>query len=84
MGDVSLKYGNRKVAQPIFIAQFKMEDVCNLCNVIEFFCPKKKTNTENGRSSSRFILQMALGQLCKNTSTCLCKYPNTFIIKGKN
>jgi len=53
-----------------------MEDACNLCNVIEIFYLKKITNKKKGRPFSPFKLQMALAQLCKNTSTCLCRHPN--------
>ncbi len=50
--------------------QLKMEDVCSLCNVIESFCQKKVTKTKKeGRAFSPFKIQMALAQLCKNTST---------------
>ncbi len=35
MGGVSWRGGRRKMAKPIIIAQFKMEDVCIFCNVIE-------------------------------------------------
>jgi hypothetical protein len=38
MGDVSKEGGIREITRPTTIAQFKMEDAYNLCNVIEFFC----------------------------------------------
>jgi hypothetical protein len=41
MGDVSKRGGSREVARLTTITQLKMEDVCNHCNVIKFFCQKK-------------------------------------------
>jgi hypothetical protein len=46
-----------------------MEDVCNLCNVIEKKFPKKVTKPKRRRPFGPFKLQMALAQLCKNIST---------------
>jgi hypothetical protein len=61
-----------------------MEDGCSLYNVIEFFCQRKVTKIEKRRPFGLFKLQMALAQLCKNTSAYLCRHPNTFTAKGKN
>jgi hypothetical protein len=72
------------IARPTTTAQFKMEDVCNLYNVIDFFYQRKVTKIERGRPSIPFKLQMALAQLCKNTFACLCKHPHTSILKGRN
>jgi hypothetical protein len=48
--------------------QLKMEDGCNLCNVIEFFCQRKVTKTKRERPFGPCKLQMTLAQLCKNSS----------------
>jgi hypothetical protein len=61
-----------------------MEDVCILCNVIEIFSWRKVTKTKRGGPLGPFKLQMALAQLCKNTSICLCKHPNISIANGRN
>jgi hypothetical protein len=53
-----------------------MENVCILCNVIEFFLWKKVTKTKRGGPSSSLKLQMTLAQSCKNTLTYLCRHPN--------
>ncbi len=37
MDVMSLKGGSQEVTRPMAIAQFKMEDVCILYNVIEIF-----------------------------------------------
>jgi hypothetical protein len=63
--------------------QLKMEDACSLCNVIEIFCQRKVTKTKRRGPSSPFKLQMALAQLCKNTSICLCRLTNTSTAKGE-
>jgi hypothetical protein len=84
MGDVSWWGGNQEIAKPMTIAQFKMEDVCNLYSVIEFFAQKIYIYIEKGRFFIPFKLQMAIAQLCKNTFVCLCKHPNTSTIKGRN
>jgi ribosomal protein L32 len=63
--------------------RLKMEDAYSLCNVIEIFCRKKITKTKRGRRFGPFKLQMALAQLCKNTSTCLYKLTNTSTAKGE-
>jgi len=65
------------------IARLKMKDVCNLYNVIEIFCRKKITKIERGGAFGLFKLQITLAQLCKNTSTLLCKHPNTSITRGR-
>jgi hypothetical protein len=41
MGKVSWRGGNHEVAKPMATAWLKMEDACNLCNVIEFVFQKK-------------------------------------------
>jgi len=69
--------------KPMPTTQLKMEDAYNLCNVIEFFCLRKVTKTKRGGPSGPFKLQMALAQLYKNMSTCLCKFTNTSTTKGK-
>jgi hypothetical protein len=61
-----------------------MEDACTLCNVIKKIYQGKVTKIEKGGPSGPFKLQMSLAQLCKNTSTCLCKHPNTSTTKGRN
>jgi hypothetical protein len=82
MGDVSWKGGSQEVARPTTIAWVKMEEACNLYNVIEIFYRKKVTKTERGGPFSPFKLQMALTQLCKNIFACLCRHPNTSTTKG--
>ncbi len=62
----------------------KMENTYIFCNVIEFFLWRKITKIEIWGLYSSFKLQMALAQSCKNTSTYLCKHPNTSIIKKRN
>jgi hypothetical protein len=63
-------------------AQLKMEDVCIFCNVIETFWQRKMTKVERWGPFGTFKLQMALAQSCKNTSACLCKQPNTQLLRG--
>jgi len=46
MGGVSWWGGSQDVVKPIATAQLKMEDACNLCNVIECFCQRKLTKTK--------------------------------------
>jgi len=41
MGGVFWRDGSWEVAKPIAIAQLKMEDACNLYNVIKNVLPKK-------------------------------------------
>jgi hypothetical protein len=41
MGGVFWRDGSWEVAKPTTITQFKMEDVCNLYNVIKNVLPKK-------------------------------------------
>jgi hypothetical protein len=38
--------GQCKILNECLGAQLKMEDACNLCNVIEFFCQRKPTKTK--------------------------------------
>ncbi len=84
MGGVSWRGGSCKVAKPMTTTQLKMEDTCILRNVIEIFWQRKMTKVKIWTPSSLFKLQMAMAQSCKNTSTCLCKQPNTSIAIGRN
>jgi len=65
-------------------ARLKMEDTCNLCNVIEIIFPKKSNQDRKKRFFGPFKLQTTLAQLCKDTYAYLCRHPNTSIVKGKN
>jgi hypothetical protein len=47
MGVVSLKGGSQEVVKLMATTQFKMEDVCNFCNVTENFCLRKVTKTKD-------------------------------------
>jgi hypothetical protein len=45
---------------------------------------KKNNQDKKKKRFGPFKLQMALAQLCKNTLACLCRHPNTSIVKGRN
>ncbi len=83
MGGAFSRGGSWEVARPTAIAQLKMEDVCNLCNVIEKNLQRKVTKTKGGGLFVPLKFHMALAQLCNNTSTCLSKNPNSSIAKGR-
>jgi len=75
---------SQEVVRPTATTWFKMDNACGLCNVIEKFWQKKVTKTERGGPFGPFELQMTLTKLCKKTSACLCRCPNTSNDKGKN
>jgi hypothetical protein len=52
--------------------------------MIEIICQRKVTKIERGVPFGPFKFQMALAQLCKNTSIYLCRHLNTSIAKGRN
>jgi hypothetical protein len=54
-----MKGGSQEVASPTATTQLKMEDACNLCNVIKTFCQKQVTKPKRGRPFGPFKLQMA-------------------------
>jgi len=56
MGDVSWRGGSRKVVRLTTIAQLKMEDVYNFCNVIKKFYQRKITKIERGEFFGPFKL----------------------------
>jgi hypothetical protein len=60
MGGAYWRGGSQEVTRPLDIAQFKMEDDCILCNVIEIFLWKKITKIENGKPFGALKFHMAL------------------------
>jgi len=84
MGSMFWKGGSQEITKLTTIAWLKMEDAYILCNVIETFWWRKVTKVESWGPFAPFKFQMALAQLCKNTSTCSCKQPNTLIAKEMN
>jgi hypothetical protein len=84
MGGVCWRGGSQEIAKPLATARLKMEDVCILYNVIKTFWWRKMTKVKRQGPFVPFKLQMALAHSCRNTLTCLCQQPNTWIVKGRN
>jgi len=60
MGGVSWRGGSWEIAKLMVIAQFKMENICIFCIVIEMFWRKKVTKVKRWGPFVPLKLQMAL------------------------
>jgi hypothetical protein len=61
MGGVSWKDESQEIIKPTSTTWFKMEDACNLYNVIEIFCWKKCNQDRRKRAFSSFQTPNGIG-----------------------